>query len=40
MQDCNSKSIFGMNDDPNVKVVDTLGTIFFEQRKSFEYILT
>ncbi|CAD8069882.1 unnamed protein product [Paramecium sonneborni] len=40
LQECNPKSLFGMNDDPNVKIVDTLGTIFFEQRKSFEYILT
>ncbi|CAK77915.1 unnamed protein product (macronuclear) [Paramecium tetraurelia] len=40
LQECNPKSVFGMNDDPNVKVVDTLGTIFFEQRKSFEFILT
>jgi hypothetical protein len=29
-----------MNDEANVAIVDTLGTIFYEQRKSFEFVLT
>lgn len=29
-----------MNDEANVAIVDTLGTIFYEQRKAFEFVLS
>lgn len=39
LQDCQPQHIYGMNDDANVSIPNTLAVVFYEQRRAFEIAL-